>query len=241
MEIVYHELEQIMYSTDKRLWCNVPPRYMAQYLKGIFKNEKRFISRFVNWYETTFKMLGQKSGILALNQLVEYFKLVEPFTYNDIFTLEDEAFRAIAFSSIDIAEMMKNLNANRVAVDGKTVTHRNYSINGSYELKTYDIIYEVWQADVSIIGGEGFGYAVKCWCTTTDKEHFLWIDEKYKDDPFAAVASLCMIYENMLPHITSIKRQGDIFLFEMDSHVEPAGEIISLNKEQYYRLLVAQT
>ena len=51
-------------------------------------------------------------------------------------------------------------------------------------------------------------YALKVWCTSTDKEHWLWIDKKYKDNPLEAVASTFHIHENLIPHIKELKRQG---------------------------------
>jgi hypothetical protein len=85
-------------------------------------------------------------------------------------------------------------------------------------------------------------FAVKCWCTTTDKEHWLWIEEEYKENPLEAIASTFRIHENLIPYIKEIKRQGDILLVEMlDDTIEPSGNIVPLNAEQYFRLLTAQS
>jgi hypothetical protein len=84
-------------------------------------------------------------------------------------------------------------------------------------------------------------YAVKCWCTTTQKENWLWIEKKYKDDPLAAIASTFRFHENVIPYIKELKRQGDVMLVEMKKEVHPEGEIIPLTADQYFNLLTAES
>ena len=79
------------------------------------------------------------------------------------------------------------------------------------------------------------------WCTTTNKEHWLWIEDEYKDSPLEAVASTFRIHENLIPHIKELKRQGDVLLVEMQKDIEPEGEIIPLTSKQYFDLLTCQS
>ena len=102
-------------------------------------------------------------------------------------------------------------------------------------------MYETHEINGEKLGIEDKLYAVKCWCTSTNKEHWIWIDEKYKDDPLNAIASTFMVHENVIPHIKALKRQGDLLLLEMEEDVKPEGEMVSLTKEQYFGLLVAQS
>ena len=85
-------------------------------------------------------------------------------------------------------------------------------------------------------------FAIRCWCTTTDKEHWLWIEEQYKNSPLEAVASTFRIHENLISNIKEIKRQGDVLLVEMlDENIKPEGNIVPLNATQYFSLLTAQS
>jgi hypothetical protein len=56
-----------------------------------------------------------------------------------------------------------------------------------------------------------------------------------------AIASTFVVHKNIIPHIKALKRQGDILLTEMDDDIKPEGEMVSLTKEQYFGLLVAQS
>lgn len=138
--------------------------------------------------------------------------------------------------------MMDNLGNERISTEGKNVTHKFYKEDGSYELKNYDVIYELYKVDCSKLNVDDSVYAVKCWCTTTNKEHWLWVETKYAmKGPLEAIASTMRVYENMIPHIKSIKRQGDVLLFEMNQYVKPSGNIVPLTADQYFSLLEAQS
>jgi hypothetical protein len=145
------------------------------------------------------------------------------------------------FGSINVPDMIRQLGSERVNVEGKEVTHRDYNEDGSYTMRTYSIIYELHKVSGEKLNIEDV-YAVKCWCTTTDKEHWLWVEDEYaQKGALEAIASTMRVYENMIPHIVSIKRQGDVLLFEMDKEVKPAGNIIPLTAEQYFGWLVSQS
>jgi hypothetical protein len=134
------------------------------------------------------------------------------------------------------------LGAKRIKTDGVKVNHRQYDAEGNFTgVEEYDNIYETHEIEGKKLGLEESLYAVKCWCTSTNKEHWLWIDDQYKDDPLTAIASTFVVHKNIIPHIKALKRQGDILLTEMDEDVKPEGEMVSLTKEQYFGLLVAQS
>ena len=102
-------------------------------------------------------------------------------------------------------------------------------------------VYEIWEVNGEKLGLEESLYVIKCWCTSTNKEHWLWVNDEYKDDPLEAIASTFRIHENLIPFIKCIKRQGDVLLVELIKDVKPEGNIIPLKKEQYFSLLVAQS
>ena len=141
--------------------------------------------------------------------------------------------------------MLFNLGATRIAVDGKTTQQKRYDHNGK-KLDTIEMsnVYEVYEISGKDLGINGNVYALKCWCTTTNNEHWLWIDERYKDKPLEAIASTFMIHENIIPYIKEIKRQGDILFVEMkegSENIKPQGEIVPLTADQYFGLLSAQS
>ena len=82
---------------------------------------------------------------------------------------------------------------------------------------------------------------LKVWCSTTENEHWLWIDSKYRNRPLEAVASTFRIHKNLIPHIKELKRQGDILIIELNKNIKPYGDIVPLSAKQYFNLLSTET
>jgi len=178
-----------------------------------------------------------------MNELLDMYDDATPFTYEEAFKIENEEFQAMVFGTIDIVDMIKELGSERIKTAGKRVKHKDFSASGEFlGMKEYDVVYETHKVDCNKLGLEEDAYALRCWCTTTDKEHWLWIEDQYKDDPLEAVASTMRVHENIIPHIKEIKRQGDILLVETgDVDIKPEGEMVPLTAEQYFGFLTAQS
>ena len=139
--------------------------------------------------------------------------------------------------------MIKELGHKRIKTDGKPVRHKQFDKQGNFTgYKEYDVVYELHEVYGEKLGINQSLYAVKCWCTTTNKEHWIWVEDKYKDNVLEAVASTFRIHPNIIPYIKELKRQGDILLVELTEDVKPEGnELVPLTAEQYFTLLTAQS
>jgi hypothetical protein len=187
-------------------------------------------------YEPLFRILEPK------------WEEVKPLTYKDIFTIKDWALRRFCFNYIGVSEMMKALEATRIATEGIELNYYRYDENGNKVPFKKHNIYEVYEANVNKIqelrtwrNNERKIYAVKCWCTSTNHEHWLWIEEQYRHDPLTAIASTFRIHENVIPFIKRLKRQGDILICELRDEVIPEGDVRPLTKREYFRLLEVET
>lgn len=223
---------------------------IIRYCKMVYTNRKRFIKRFIEPLKKGLMMYGEESKINIIDTFLYYFDNLEPYTYEEAFKIQNTTFKSLVFSSINISELISELGHEMIKVEGKNVTHRRYKEDGSYEMINYDVIYELHRVNCSKIlpnadmltQNSQYAYAIKCWCTTTNNEHWLWVEEEYANKgPLEAIASTVRVYENMIPFIKEIKRQGDVFLFEMSEKIIPSGKIIPLTSNQYFDLLVAQT
>jgi ribosomal protein L9 len=244
-----------------RLHHKVSNEDVVRFLKGVFTNRERFETRFLSEFrkipqelknmpkedQEKFKQYNPELFEVndAMDKLLEIYDAVEPFTYEEAFKIEDQAFQSQVFGSIDIVEMIETLGHKQIKVDGRAVKHKKFAKDGTAlgEVE-YDVVYETHEVSGSKLNLEENMYAVRCWCTTTEDEHWIWIEDKYKDDPLEAIASTFRIHENLIPHIKELKRQGDILLVEMkDSakNVEPSGDIVPLTADQYFGLLTAQS
>ncbi len=211
---------------------------VLRYLKGLYTNKERFLDRFI-------KVNDNRLTVDLFTYFKENYDKVEKFNYAETFKIENDAFRALVFGSIDIVEMINELGCKRLKVDGIPVKRKQFDKDGNFTgYKEYDNIYETYEVSCEKLGLDENGYVLKCWCTSTNKEHFIWIDEKYKDSPLDAVASTFFMHENILENTKEIKRQGDLMFVEMKEGcegIEPIGEQRCLTKDEYFNLLTCES
>lgn len=212
-------------------------------LKGIYNNKERFIDRYLSFYEQI-ELLKP-----LCNYFLENFDKAFPFSYKEAFAIDDENFRNMVFSTINISDLIKNLGATKIKSDGREVTRKCFDKYGNtLPNKSHHVIYETYAIDCTklIRNTESLdrnytAYVVKCWCTSTNKEHWIWIESTYNDNPLEAIASTFRFHKNVIPHIKELKRQGDIMIVELHKEVSPKGKIIPLTAEQYFNFLTIET
>lgn len=238
-----HNIDLRINLVTKELESGIPNQEVMRYLKGILTNKERFISRFSEPIKNIMVEYMDMPDTTFMTELEDMYDDVVPYTYNEAFAIENEPYKAKVFGSINITDMITSLGHKRIATEGKQVTHKKFDNEGNFlGTEEYDVIYEVHEVNGEKLGLTENVFAIRCWCTTTDKEHWLWIEEQYKNSPLEAVASTFRIHENLISNIKEIKRQGDVLLVEMlDENIKPEGNIVPLNATQYFSLLTAQS
>lgn len=208
---------------------------MARYLKMRYRNRRMFHEMFL-------KRVQEYVNDPWVSRLERLYDQVDPYTYREAFQIGDQEWRSIVFGQIRVQQMIAELGHSRIAVEGRPVRHKQFDRDGRFTgYREYDVIFETHRVNGSKLGLRDDIYAVKCWCTTTESEHWIWIEEKYKDSPLEAIASTFRVHENLIPFIKELKRQGDILLVELTQQIDPRGDMVSLNADQYFSLLTAQS
>tara|TARA_R110000868_G_scaffold408888_4_gene693158 strand:- start:173 stop:940 length:768 start_codon:yes stop_codon:yes gene_type:complete len=213
-----------------------------RFLKNKYSNKPRFESNFINEMRRAFadEMPTEVANLLDFFQ--ENYDMVEPYSYQEAFECPWAYWKSVVFSSIRVSDMIKELGHTRIATSGRPVRHKQFSKSGKFlGYHEYDVIFETHQVDGRKLNLTNNIFAVRCWCTTTNNEHWLWIDRQYSEDPLEAIARTFFVHENLIPFIKELKRQGDILLVELTQDVEPRGQMVSLSKDQYFELLTAQS
>lgn len=220
---------------------------VARYVRTRYTNKQRFVTGFVTPIR---EMLSHADCDApqydSLKQCIEWISQsydgTEPFSYAEAFGIENPEFQAMVFGCIRVPEMIRELGHTRIATAGRPVRHKQFAKDGTFTgYREYDVIFETHRVNGSKIGVSEPIYAVRCWCTTTDEEHWLWIDDAWAEDPLEAIAHTFHIHENLVPHIVELKRQGDVLLVELTQDIEPAGAIVALDAATYFGLLTAQS
>jgi hypothetical protein len=230
---------------------------ILKYIKMRFRNRGVFESNFMQPINDMIQLhqisttvydesVSCKDELDKFELVVQFFDCTydqtTPFSYTEAFELTNPEFQSIVFGQIRVPQMIKALGHSRIASAGKPVRHKQFDINGDFTgYKEYDVIFETHRVNATQLGLRDDIYAIRCWCTTTNNEHWLWIEDKYKTEPLEAIASTFRVHENLIPFIKELKRQGDILLVELTGDIEPLGNMVPLSSEQYFSLLTAQS
>lgn len=219
----------------------------TRYLKGKYRNNlERCKGRFIIPLLKELKKNGLENHLHNVASILHYWDISKPYNYREAFEIVNDNFRGHVFSSIDIREMINHLGAVRIKTEGIQLKNKVYNeYTGEFTEVDYDYVAELHQ-----VNGEKLGltdeilYVLKLWCTSTNKEHWLWVDETQCNinSPLDAVASTCIVYEPMVGNIKHIIRQGDVFIFEMKDkvNISSSDKKVRLSKEMYFDLLKSQ-
>ena len=227
------------------VWDRITNDQAMRYIRTRYTNKERFVSGFVTPVQDLVSKCSTElpTNLIALvDLLVTSYDTAEPYTYAEAFKLESESFKSLVFGCIRVPEMIRELGHHRIATKGRQVRHKQYAPDGTFTgYLEYDVIFETHQVDGTKLGVLEPIYAVRCWCTTTRDEHWLWIQDEWAMDPIEAIAHTFQVHENLVPHIKELKRQGDVLLVELTEDVEPRGAMVTLSADQYFGLLTAQS
>lgn len=217
----------------------------ARLLKTQYRsNQLRFRERFLKPLNPWLSMNETRNFGGIIQMYDSLFERVKPYSYKEAFEIQNAAFRAKIFSVIDVPEMIKNLGHTRISTEGIELVNKTWNpYKEEFEEINLSQVYELHEVNGSKLGVREPMYAIKCWCTSTNNEHWLWAEKK--KSPLESIASCCMVYKKMLGKIEYIIRQGDVFLFGMKNGEEVVlcedDEVVALSKEDYFSLLVSQS
>jgi hypothetical protein len=190
----------------------------------------------------------------------ECWDTIEPVTVEEAFQQTNTEDRRVFFDAIGIEKLFKSLEPT--LLDKQVVKKKRTRWNDKFEEYTHEFedVYELYQID----GEKMFVkqndwsrldpiFAVRCWCTTTNREYWLYVpreaalgnnwwhiegdESKTQPDAIRAIAWTVRI---SITDPKKIYRQGDIIVVkESSTSVETSP--YHLTKEQYLSLMISET
>jgi hypothetical protein len=221
---------------------------LTRYLKLAYSNSKiDFYEKFILLFESYFKANNIEYYNDILYNIESMWDIVTPFSFEDAFNIKNDQLRIKVFSSFNIEEVINKLGTNRIKTEGKETINKVWNeITNEFENVPVTLIYELHHVNGTKLNVEDEVLpVVRCWCTSTNQEHWLWVDPSkiIDNSPLSAIASTCCVYESMMGKIKHIIRHGDVFIFEMLEEIIPDenDKVISLSVEDYFSLLKSQS
>ncbi len=201
-----------------------------------------------------------KRDVIKHPGLNEFGEFVEEMWDNIIPITVQEAFgemnlekRRVMFDCIGVAKLFKELDPD--LLDKQTITKDRtrwdennrpylYQFEDTYELYKIDgnklfTVDSKWYRPISV-------YAVRCWCTSTGREYWIYVPEdisvgtrwsRLEPDAIRAIAWTIRLD---ISHPQRIFRQGDIIIAEESDQSQEVSPY-HLDKEKYLSLMYSET
>lgn len=175
---------------------------------------------------------------------------IPALTATEAFAEQNLEKRRIAFMYIGPEKVVKD--AGGKVIDKQTITKSRTRWNEKLEpyQTTYDDTYELIEINSSkLFPGQTRGrsvnyYAVRCSCTTTQREYFIWVDENNSQRPNLhkdAIDAIAWTIHINIKNPAKIYRQGDIIISEPVGGVPEYCDLRPITKEEYLNLMVSET
>ena len=190
--------------------------------------------------------------------------LIEPVTVQDALIQDNTEDRRVYFDAIGIEKLFKSLDPK--LLDKQTIKKKR--VRWDDELNEYDYDFEDVYELYEIEGEKLFTkqnewsrldpvFAVRCWCTTTNREYWLYVpreaalgsqwwdrgEDGATPDAIRAIAWTVRI-DVEAENVEKIYRQGDIIVAKMKDSAKVAESTFipyHLTKEQYLSLMYSET
>ena len=179
---------------------------------------------------------------------IDLSALPAPMTWAEAWEIKTDTTRAAAMSACRCdMDLMGKLKGERIHTDGIERPGLTWLPDGRPgKPKPYTAIYELWRCNLqTLVRDGGPAYVVRCWCTTTGGEAWIWCGAPTKGDPrpaLSAIASTFQAPEAAIsdPH-TRLMRQGDLLIVTNPDPAKLKGDPRPLTAQEYERLLFAES
>ena len=192
----------------------------------------------------------------------ECWNKIEPVTVEEALKLDNTEERRTYFDAIGIEKLFKSLDPK--LLDKQVIKKKRQRWDNEFKEYTYEfeVVYELYEIDgEKLFEKNRWGqipepvFAVRCWCTTTNREYWLyvtkeaalgsqwWAKDMSKADAIRAIAWTVRV-DVPEENIEKIYRQGDIIVVKMTDaakHTEHTFRPYHLTKEQYLEKMYSES
>lgn len=203
----------------------------------------------------------------SLNDFEEFvssmWPLIETVTVQDALIQDNTEDRRVYFDAIGIEKLFKSLDPK--LLDKQTIKKSRTRWDDEFNEYTHEFedVYELYEIEgAKMFTNDRWGnepnnhiYAVRCWCTTTNREYWLyvprwaalgeqwWSPQDNKPDAVRAIAWTVRL-DVPIGHVNRIYRQGDIIVAKIKTEISSDTELAlpyHLSKEDYLQLMYSET
>lgn len=196
-------------------------------------------------------------ALKALGEFVhEMWNSIEPVSVKEALAQPNNETRRVYFSCIGTQKLFAGLNPT--LRDRQVINKKRYGWddNNKEIIKEFEDVYELYEIDGKKMfeknrwgGDPNPVYAVRCWCTTTNREYWLYVPteaatgQRWVGSGYAVydvIRAIAWTIQIDVANPERIYRQGDIIVAKMGSQ-STVTEPYHLDKEQYLNLMYSES
>ena len=213
------------------------------------------------------RMLKTKGGDCPFDELQDFWEEIQPLNFKEIAQIPNLEQRRIALLFLGLDRMVAEVKPTLISTE--TIKKQTTWINEQGQLveHKFDDTYELYRVNGDYFNQGidnwrkmGDAYYVRCKDTSTDREYLIWVDlnsvwnvkcennknlNRWNFNPNEVDAIDCIawtIQTNIAQGgIEKIVRQGDCILIKPKARYETLGRERHLSKQEYLKLLVAES
>ena len=216
-------------------------------------------TKYANDYRDFQKEVIIHESLTDFDQFVqECWDKITLVTVEEALLLENTEERRTYFDCIGIEKLFKSLEPT--LLDKQTIKKKRTRWDDNFKEYTHEFedVYELYEIEgKKLFDKDRWGrepnpvYAVRCWCTTTNREYWLyvpveaalggnWWNTSNKPD---AIRSIAWTVRVDVPeeNIEKIYRQGDIIVAKVKDKLHESITPYHLSKEKYLALMYSET
>ena len=205
-----------------------------------------------------------KKDVIVHSSLEDFGKFVEetwddikPVTVEEALAIQNTETRRTYFDCIGVVQLFKNLNPT--LRDRKVITKKRTGWDDENKeiVRTFEDVYELYEIEGSkLFGKDRWGreanpvFAVRCWCTTTNREYWLYVPQEAATGQrwfnsedranYNAIRAIAWTIRIDITHPEKIYRQGDIIVAKRSNESMETVQY-HLNEAQYLDLMYSET
>lgn len=185
-------------------------------------------------------------------QLKDLWDDIRPLTAQEAFKESNQEKKRVLFSCIGPKRLFEEIKPT--LIDRQILQKKNNRWNEKSKPYIDDIedIYELYEVDEKSLFPEKYMddddlikshnekyRVVRCWCTSTKREYWIWVDSHIND----AIEAICWTMQTSLLNPEAIYRQGDVLIFKLPKKPKYGeyGRKKPITKEQYIKLMNSET
>lgn len=187
----------------------------------------------------------------------EMWNEIEPVTVEEALKIQNTETRRTYFDCIGVVQLFKSLNP--ILRDRQVITKKRtgWDDDNKEVVRTFEDVYELYEIEgTKLFPKDRWGrpanpvFAVRCWCTTTNREYWLYVTQEaatghrwFSSEDKAAYSAIRAIAWTIRIDITNperIYRQGDIIVAKKSEKSRDTSSY-HLDENQYLSLMYSET